>query len=125
MGYLRKERGMAWVKADYFREQVNNYLVAIIPDGMRPKKAFIFTRPLIEQTIERRCVALLSLNCTKTLSFLRALFWFAEFLNKSGNISDEHKIEIQTWCSEINNEVFPSMAQNTIAAMAFEKFPES
>ena len=124
MGYLRKERGMAWVKADYFREQVNNYLVAIIPEGKRPKKPFIFTQHLIEQFIRQRCTALFSLDCTTTLSLLRALFWFAEYLNQSGNISDEHKIEIQTWCSEINNQVFPSMAQNTIAAMAFEEFPE-
>jgi hypothetical protein len=124
MGYLRKERGMGWVKAEFFRELVNSYLVAIIPEGKRPKKAFIFTRDLIEQIIGQRCRALFSLDCTNTLSLLRALFWFAEFLNKSGNVSDEHKIEIQTWCSEINNEVFPSMAQNTIAAMAFEGFPE-
>ena len=124
MGYLRKERGMGWAKAEFFREQVNNYLVAIIPEGKTPKKPFIFTRHLIEQFIRQRCIAMFSLDCTKTLSLLRALFWFAEYLNQSGNISDEHKTEIQTWCSEINNEVFPSMALNTIAAIAFEGFPK-
>ena len=124
MGYLRKERGMGWIKAEFFRELVNMYLVSIIPDGKRPRKVFIFTRHLIEQTIEQRCVSMFFLDTTKTLSLLRALYWFAEYLNKSGNISDEHKTEIQTWCSEINSKLFPSLAKDNTAAMAFERFPE-
>ena len=124
MGYLRKERGMGWMKAEYYQGLVEMYLISIIPDGKRPKKVFIFTRHLIEQTIERRCAALFSLDSTKTLSLLRALYFFAEYLNKSGNISDEHKTEIQTWCSELNNNLFPMLTRDNTAAMAFEKFPE-
>lgn len=124
MGYLRKERGMGWMKAEFFRSLVKMYLVSVIPEGKRPRKVFSFTRHLIEQTIERRCAALFSLNSTRTLSLLRALYWFAEYLNKSGNISDGHKTEIQSWCSEINSRLFPLLKQDNIAAMAFERFPE-
>jgi hypothetical protein len=124
MGYLRKEGGMGWMKAEFFRALVKMYLVSVIPEGKRPRKVFTFTRHLIEQTIERRCAALFSLDSTRTLSLLRALYWFAEYLNKSGNISDGHKTEIQSWCSEINGRLFPLLKQESIAAMAFERFPE-
>ena len=80
MGWLHREKKFSWMKAQFYRNQVIRYFVYVIPDGKRPKRPFIFSRKLLDDTISRTARKIFSLDATKTLGALNAIYWFAQYL---------------------------------------------
>jgi hypothetical protein len=102
---------------------VYRYLVNVIPEGRRPKEAFIFTKDKIEATIARTCKSFIFLDSTAAIVSLNSLYWFAEYLEETGSITEQRSAMIQKWCLELYNEVFPTLLRTDLSAKAFERFP--
>jgi hypothetical protein len=123
MGWLRKEKQFSWMKAQFYRNQVNGYLLHVIPDGKRPKRPFVFSRKLLEDTISRMARKIFSLDATKTLGALNAIYWFAEYLLQYQAISKQECADLQGWCEEWWRIAIPHFLESTIEARAFDTFP--
>jgi len=123
MGWLHKEKRFSWMKAQFYRNQVNRYLLYVIPDGKRPKRPFVFSRKLLDDTISRMARKLLSLDTTKTLGALNAIYWFAEYLLQHQVMSEQECAEVQDWCEELWKISAPQFLESTIEARAFDTFP--
>jgi hypothetical protein len=123
MGFLHERKGKDWLAADFYRKMVFRYLVHVIPEGRRPKETFIFTKDKIETTIARTCKSFIFLDSTAAIVSLNSLYWFAEYLEGTGSITEERRAMIQKWCIELYNEVFPSLLRIDLSAKAFERFP--
>lgn len=123
MGYLHREKGIGWIKAEYYQELVQRYINTITPDGKRPKHPFIFTKTLTEQTISKTCKDLFSLDVTRSLSMFSALYWFAEYLAQYNAIREDECADIQSWLREWRDQLWPGFLKSDIAATAFQDFP--
>ncbi len=123
MGWLRKEKQFSWMKAQFYRHQVNRYLVYAIPAGRRPKRPFVFSRKLLDDTISRMARNIFSLDATKTLGALNALYWFAEYLLQHQAISEQECADVQGWSEELWRIAIPQFLESTIEARAFDTFP--
>ncbi len=123
MGFLHERKGKDWLAADFYRKMVYRYLVNVIPEGRRPKETFIFTKDKIETTIARTCKSFIFLDSTAAIVSLNSLYWFAEYLEGTGSITEERSAMIQKWCLELYNEVFPGLLRTDLSAKAFERFP--
>ena len=123
MGWLRREKKFSWMKAQFYRNLVNRYLVYVIPDGKRPKQPFVFSRKLLNDTISRIAREIFSLDATKTLGALNAIYWFAEYLLQHQAISEQRCVDVQMWCEELWREAIPQFLESAIEASAFDIFP--
>ena len=123
MGWLHKEKQFGWMKAQFYRNLVFRYLVYVIPDGKRPKQPFVFSRNLLDNTISRMSEKIFSLDATKTLGALNAVYWFAEYLQQRQATSEQVSADVQGWCEELWKIVMPQFLESTIEARAFDTFP--
>jgi len=124
MGWLHKEKQFGWMKARFYRNLVFRYLLEVIPGGKHPKRPFVFSRNLLESTIGRMSRKIFSLDATKTLGALNAIYWFAEYLQQRQAISEQLCADVQGWCEEWWKIVMPEFLESTIEACAFETFPQ-
>jgi len=124
MGWLRRERGFSWMKAHFYRDQVMQYLLRSIPEGKRPKQPFTFTKKLLDRTLAGNARELLSLNATKALGSINAVYWFSEYLARGHAITDEMAGDVQRWCEEFWNATSQAFRSSTIEAGAFKTFPQ-
>lgn len=124
MGWLHKEKQFSWMKAQFYRNQVNRYLVYVIPDSKRPKRPFVFSKTLLDSTISRMARTIFSLDATITLGALNAIYWFAEYLLHSYAISEQECGNVQEWCEDLWKIAIPQFRESTIEASAFDIFPK-
>ena len=66
----------------------------------------------------------LSLNATKALGSVNAVYWFAEYLAQSHAITDELGADVQRWCEELWSATIEPFRTSTIEASAFKAFPQ-
>jgi hypothetical protein len=123
MGFLHEQKGKDWMAAEFFRKMVYLYLVYVIPEGKRPKEAFVFTKNKIDRTLSRLCRDLIFLDSTRLCGSLNALYYFAEYLVHTNSITEEWAQQIQAWCTELFQSVFPSLVENYFPVKIFEQFP--
>ena len=123
MGWLHRERGFSWMKAEFYRGKILNYLLGIIPDDKRPKRPFTFTQRLLERSIGRTPFTLFAPRPTTAFGSLNAIFWFSEYLLQRGIVDNEEALNIQGWCRELWQSTMQSMRGSAIEAGAFETFP--
>ena len=123
MGFLHEHKEKDWLASDFYRRMVFRYLVNVIPEGKRPKETFVFTRNKIETTIARTCKSFFFLDGTAAFVSLNSLYWFAEYLERTGSVTEERSAMIQKYCIELFNEVFPGLLKIDLIVKAFERFP--
>lgn len=123
MGFLHREKGKDWTAADFFRNRVYQYLVYVIPEGKRPKEAFVFTKNKIDRTLSKLCQSLFSPDPARVFGSLSALYYFADYLLLTQSITQERAEQIQQWCSELFQSVLPGLEKEYFSAKAFEQFP--
>lgn len=123
MGWLHRERGFSWMKAEYYRTRALSYLVQGIPDGKRPKQPFTFHQQLLDQAIGIRGFMPTALPETRVFATLNALYWFADYLAGRAALPDEQRAMVQEWCQASWHRVKQSDWQN-IETLGFERFPQ-
>ncbi len=124
MGWLRQKKQFSWMRAQFYQNLVNRYFVYVIPDGMRPKRPFVFSRKLLDDTITRMARKIFSLDATKTLGALSAIYWFAQYLLQYQAISEQECADVQAWCEALWRVAIPQFLESTIEARAFDIFPQ-
>jgi hypothetical protein len=124
MGWLRKEKQLSWMKAQFYRNQVQRYLVSVIPQGKRPKRPFVFSKTLLDTTISRMARKFFSLDATQTLGTLNAIYWFAAYLLRYEALSAQECMDVQNACEDLWRSAMPRFLASTLEARAFETFPQ-
>jgi tetratricopeptide (TPR) repeat protein len=123
MGWLRREQGFSWMKAEFHRAKLLDYLLRIIPDGKRPKKPFTFTKKLLERSIGGTPFILFAPKPTETFGVLSGIYWFSEYLLQHGLLDDRERVNIQGWCEDLWHPMMERYRKSSIEAGAFETFP--
>ena len=124
MGFLHERKGKDWLAAELYRKMTLRYLVNAIPEGKRPKQPFVFTRNKLDTTFGRIYNSFMVRGrCTLIMVYLNSAYWFAEYIEETGSITEEQRIKMQGWCVEFHNEIFPGRLETDMSAEAFEKFP--
>ena len=123
MGFLHEHKGKDWLAADFYRAMIFRYLNKVVPAGKRPKQMFIFSKAKIDKTVAKMCSSFFFQDCTCTIISLNSVYWFAEYLEGTGSITEEQRTAIQRWCAELYDETFPYLSRTVLLAKAFEKFP--
>jgi len=124
MGWLHREKGMSWMKAHFYRDQVRGYLLRIVPEGKRPKQPFTFTKQLLDRTLSVNARELFSINPTLALGSINAIHWFAEYLAERQAITDELRTDVQRWCQDLWNAIIPMLRETRIEAGLFKALPQ-
>ncbi len=123
MGFLHREKGKDWLAADFFRDMMFSYFEYLIPEGKRPKEAFIFTKNKIDRTVAKIGKDMLFTYPTRLFGALNAVYYFAEYLAATDSIPEERAQEVQTWCAELFKGTYPSIVKHYFLVKAFEQFP--
>jgi len=121
MRFLHENDGLGWVAAAFYRGLVHTYLLKVIPEGKRPREAFVFTRLMIEQTVFQTTRDLFSIDSTRALGMLRGLHAFARYLQLTQTLADDRCIAIQGWCRELYEEYHQMLVRRSFAAKVFEE----
>jgi hypothetical protein len=124
MGFLHTEKKMNWVVAHFYQAMLFEYLTYSMPEGKRPKDAFIFTKDRIRFTQSKRCQNMGFINATAWGAMLNGIYHFAEYLEKTSSIAFEKRQEIQTFCTEIFEEDYSILSKHDYSVQLFEKFPQ-
>jgi hypothetical protein len=124
MGWLHQEKQFGWMKAEFYRDMVNRYLLEVIPRGKRPKQPFVFSRKLLDDTISQMARVMFSLEVTRTFGTLNAIYWFVEYLSQRQAISESMCLRVQAWCELLWRVAIPQFLESTIEARAFNTFPQ-
>ncbi|EXJ15905.1 YecA family protein [Imhoffiella purpurea] len=123
MGWLHRDKSFSWMKTQFYRQQVLNYLLDSIPAGKRPRHPFIFTKKLVDQTLANNSRLLLGLDPVKALGGINAMYWFAEYLVHQGFIAAELGADLQRWCEEMWTSASDGLRKEGIEVSAFKVFP--
>lgn len=123
MGWLHREKGFSWMKAQFYRQQVPRYLLSSIPNGKRPRQPFTFTKQLVDQTLAQNAQLLFSMDPTRALGSINAMYWFGDYLTQRDFISAELGADLQRWCEEIWTSASAGLRREGIEAKAFNVFP--
>ena len=123
MGFLHREKGLDWMAAEHFRSLASTYLVEVIPEGKKPREAFVFTETTLDRTLARTCQRMFFLDSRLTLGSLNALYWFAEYLEGTDTIGAGRRDRIQTWCRDLFESLYPHLEKQCFQARAFKRFP--
>lgn len=124
MGWLRNEKAFSWMKAQFYRDQAQRYLMSVIPEGKRPKRPFVFSKMLLESTVSRMARKFFSLDATQTLGTLNAIYWFAAYLRQHHALSAPECADVQNTCEDLWKRAMPGFRASTLEAQVFETFPQ-
>lgn len=123
MGWLHREKGFSWMKAQFYRQQVLQYLLRSIPSGKRPRQPFTFTKQLVDQTLAQNAQSLFSIDPTRALGSINAMYWFGDYLAQRNLISAELGSDLQRWCEEMWTSASAGLRWEGIEANACKVFP--
>ncbi|WP_295406483.1 SEC-C metal-binding domain-containing protein [uncultured Thiocystis sp.] len=123
MGWLHREKGFSWMKAQFYRQQMLRYLLKSTPSGKRPRQPFTFTKQLVDQTLAQNAQFIFSLDPTRALGSINAMYWFGEYLAQRDFISAELGADVQHWCEEMWESASTGLRRDGIEANAFKVFP--
>jgi hypothetical protein len=123
MGWLHQEKGFSWMKAQFYRQQVLKYLLRSVPSGKRPRQPFTFTKELVDRTLARNAQVFFSMDPTRALGSINAMYWFGEYLVQREFISAELGADLQRWCEEMWTSASGGLRRESIEGKAFKAFP--
>lgn len=123
MGWLHREKGFSWMKAQFYRQQVLLYLLRSTPRGKRPRQPFTFTKQLVDQTLAKNAQFIFSMDPTRALGSINAMYWFGDYLAQRDFISAELGADLQRWCEEMWTSASAGLRQEGIEGKAFKVFP--
>ena len=123
MSYLHERTNMDWLAAHFYIKMVFKYLYSIIPEGKRPKEAFVFTKSKIDNTIAKTCGDMFFLHSTASLGMLNGIWYFAGYLEETESIKKARKDKIQQWCKELFDRLNTIFSEESFSAKVFKRFP--
>jgi hypothetical protein len=123
MGWLHREQGFSWMKAQFYRKQVLLYLLMCIPNGKRPRQPFTFTRQLLDRTLADNARFIIGLDGVKALGSINAMHWFADYLVQRGFIADALGDDLRRWCRELWESSIDPLRKDSLGAGLFQDLP--
>ena len=89
--FLREVKNLSWIGATHLSEVVGGFLMMPLSDKKRPKMPFKFTADLIEKHIMKSHRDMFGIKAINSVSFLRALYFFAEYLASENMFSPQER----------------------------------
>lgn len=124
MRYLHECTGISWISSKYYSDLLSEYLIKDMEMKKgKAAKQFDFSKDRIDSVIASQAHNFLSLDCTKTLSLLNTIWYFAAYLQVCGNLDERQKSIIQTDCAGLYNSIYPDLKKHYAEALCFQDFP--
>lgn len=121
--YLKEEKGLQWASAHYYGYQMNDFLTCFLDNNKKPKQLFNFSINIIDKALGVLCQDFMYIDFVQFTSILTAIYYFADYLQACGNISEEEKNVIKDDVFEYYAKQYSKMKTTYTEALIFSKFP--
>ena len=96
-GFLHDQRSMEWVRARFLADRLEDYWIDI-PAGKRPKETFRLISSHMEKFLCEQCKTIFYIDGVLAVSFLQAVWYFADYLLHYGWMDKKDVQEVQSRC---------------------------
>jgi len=124
MRYLHEHKSISWISAQYYTQLIYSYLYKTLEETKgKPGEMFNFHKTTIDKIGASLTQSFIFLDATKALSLLNVIYHFAGYLQLCGNINEQQKVTIQSDCTALRNNLYPSLEKGYTEALCFPVFP--
>lgn len=102
---------------------MSEFLVTPISKNKRPKAPFKFTTDLIERHILDDYRDILGIKSINAISFLQALYYFAEYLQVENLYSVDDRKNLEEMSLSLFKRIYDSYASTEYGVRIFKSFP--
>ena len=121
--YLKEKKGLQWISAHYYGDQLNDFLTCFLDNNKKPKQLFNFSITIIDKALGVLCQDFIYIDFVQFTSILTAIYYFADYLQECGNISEEEKNVIKDDVFEYYTKQYSKMKTSYNEALIFSRFP--
>ncbi|MDQ3845884.1 MAG: hypothetical protein M3342_18010 [Bacteroidota bacterium] len=123
--YMHEAAGLSWISVQYYARLISEYLLEYQNQKKGGiKSLFDFSKKMVDIIIGKLCFSFLMSDTTKVLGLLNAVYYFAAYLQRCGNIDEKAKTAFQSDCRELYNEHYKLLKERGHSeALCFPVFP--
>lgn len=121
--FLHDAKKKSWIGADHLSKSVSDFLVMPISKNKRPKAPFKFTSNLVERHILDDYRNILGIKPINAISFLQALYYFAEYLQEENLYSVDDRKNLEEISLSLFRRIYDSYASREYEVRIFKSFP--
>lgn len=121
--FLHEIKKKSWIGADHLSTSVSEFLVTPISKNKRPKAPFKFTTDLIERHILDDYRDIWGIKSINAISFLQALYYFAEYLQVENLYSVDDRKNLEEMSLSLFKRIYDSYASTEYGVRIFKSFP--
>jgi len=121
--FLHDIKKKNWIGADHLSTSVTEFLVTPISENKRPKSPFKFTTDLIERHILDDYRDIFGINSINAISFLQALYYFAEYLQEENLYNIDDRKNLEEMSLSLFRRIYDSYASAEYGVRIFQNFP--
>lgn len=121
--YLKEKKGLQWASAHYYGYQMNDFFTCFLDNNKKPKQLFNFSITVIDKALGVLCQDFIYIDFVQFTSILTAIYYFADYLQECGNISEEEKNVIKDNVFEYYTKQYKKMKTRYHEALIFSRFP--
>lgn len=123
--FLHDIKKKSFMGADHLSRSVAEFLVTPISKNKRPKAPFKFTADQIERHILDDYRDIMGIKPINAISFLQALYYFAEYLQEENLYSADDKNKLEEMITGLFKLIYDSYASREYEVRIFKSFPAS
>ena len=121
--FLHDIKKKSWIGADHLSTSVTEFLVTPISGNKRPKSPFKFKTDLIERHILDDYRDFLGIKSINAISFLQALYYFAEYLQVENLYNVDDRKNLEEMSLSLFRRIYDSYASAEYGVRIFQNFP--
>ena len=121
--FLHDIKKKSWMGADYLSRSVDEFLVTPISKNKRPKVPFKFTADQIERHILDDYRDIMGIKSINAISFLQALYYFAEYLQEENLCSVDDSRSLEEMSLSLFKRIYDSYDSTEYGIRIFKSFP--
>jgi hypothetical protein len=121
--FLHDVKGFPWARADFLAGQLEDYW-SNRPAGKKPKDAFRFSEERLDEYIAETCRDFFRVNGVRAVSFVEAVWHFADYLAADSRIEGEKVKSIREMCRRLFDLCLRAVDSTDPAPRLMPEFPE-
>ena len=121
--FLHDTKKKSWIGADHLSRSVTEFLVTPISKNKRPKVPFKFTADQIERHILDDYHDIMGIKVINAISFLQALYFFAEYLQWENLYSVDDRRSLEEMSLSLFKRIYDSYDSSEYGVRIFKSFP--
>ena len=122
--FLYKSSCISWPAACYYAGIMLSYFLTYTDmSTLKIKVLFDLSEDKIDEIVGSISKKFIWMDSIKVFSLLQAIFIFAAYLKKCGNVDEKEMLSIQNSCCKLYKEVYPLQKAEFVETDRFKEFP--